>query len=278
MFTGMTVMVKLLGDRLDAMQISFFRMLVSLIVILPFLYRAGLSGAGGIKTQVPLLQVARGVIGSSAMMLGFYAIVHLPLADVQALSFSRTLFLVPLAVIILGETVGWNRGLAVLCGFGGVLIMLRPGSEGFEINLAIFAVLGHALFVALASILVRIVSQYDTPTTMMFYSNIFGILLASIPAYIYWIPPTAEEYMLLFVMGVLGALAHNCFIRAYGMGEASAIAPVDYTRLVFAAIAGYVLFGDIPDNYKIIGALVIVATTLYIIRREAALGKTTIPS
>ncbi len=272
LFTCMITCVKLLGTRLDVMQIGFMRLFISFLLISPFLWRAGLLQGGGIKTRVPALQITRGIIGSLAMICGFYASIALPLADVQAISFSRLLFLVPLAALILHEHVGWHRGFAVIIGFGGVLLMLRPG-VGFDINLGVMTALGHALFVALASILVNIVSRYDTPVTMMFYSNIFGMAILIVPTILFWQMPNSQEWILLIIMGIAGAMGHNFFIRAYGMGEASAIAPFDYTRLIFAVIVGYFLFADIPDIYTISGGAIIVITTLYIIRREARLKK-----
>ncbi len=267
LFTLTSILVKYLGAALHPLQISFFRALVALMVILPIFARSG-GLIEGMKTKIPALQVFRGVIGSTAMILGFYAIVHLPLADAQAIGFSRNLFVVPLAALILAEFVGPRRALATLVGFAGVLIMLRPGG-GMMMSAGALAALGHAALVAVASILVSIASRHDKPTTLMFYTNVVAIVMVAVPAAFVWQMPSLTQFTLLFVMGILATSAHNCFIRAYGMGEASAIAPVDYSRLVLAAIAGFFLFGDIPDSYTIIGALIIVGASFYIIRYEA---------
>ena len=272
LFTLTSVMVKQLGDSLDPFQITLFRLLVSLVLIAPFLIRAGRQ-AGGIHTSVPGLQVLRGIVGTSAMMLGFYAIVNLPLAEAQAISFTRTLFLVPLAAFLLSEAVGVRRWVAVLIGFVGVLIILRPGS-GLTFSLGALAGLGHAFLVAVATILVSIVSRHDRPVTLMFYTGLVGTLFAAIPAILVWTNPTLEEYGMLFLMGIFAAAAHNCFIRAYAIGEASAIAPFDYIRLVLAGVAGYLVFDTIPDRYSWLGAGVIISSAFYIIRREAQIAKT----
>jgi len=272
LFSAASIMVKFLGAQFDAVQISFFRLVISLIIIAPFLLRAG-AASGGIKTDVPMLQILRGIVGTLAMIFGFYAIVYLPLADAQAISFSRTLFLVPLAVIFLSEAVGTRRWVAVIIGFIGVLIMLRPGT-GLIFTLGAASALAHAFFVAFATILVRIVSRHDKPVTLMFYTALIGIPVTGIPSYFVWVQPTAYELLQLLVMGLFAAGAHNCFIRAYAVGEASAIAPVDYTRLIIAAIAGYLIFGTVPDVYTGIGAIIIMSAAFYIIRREASHGKT----
>ncbi len=265
-FTAMAVLAKTLGDRLDSLQLAFFRMFIALLVIVPFLIRGGMAS---IKTHYPLLQVARGVVGSTAMMCGFYALVHLPLADALAYNFTKALFVVPLAYFILKEPAGPRRIGAVLIGFVGVLVMLRPT---VEIDPAALVALAGALCVAMATIFVKIVVK-DAPVTLMFYTGVVGTVVAGIPAAFVWITPTWNEMGLLVLMGVFAAGAHNCFIRGYREGDASAIVPFDYSRLVFAAIAGFLIFGDVPDWLTIAGAVIIVATTLYIARREAVEAK-----
>lgn len=276
LFTFTGVLVKWLGQTLHPFEISFFRALVALLVIMPIFTRTGGLKAG-IKTTIPLLQLTRGVVGSVAMFLGFYAIVALPLAEAQAISFSRNLFLVPLAAFILSEVIGLRRALAAAIGFVGVIIMLRPGlgESGFGLVLSIgaMAALGHAFLVALATVLVNIASRYDGPLTLMFYTNTVSLELIAIPTFFVWQKPSATELLMLVAMGLLATLSHNCFIRAFALGEASAIAPVDYSRLVFAAMAGWLVFGSIPDMYTIIGAAIIVGSSFYIVRREAQMAQ-----
>ena len=278
LFTFTGVLVKWLGQTLHPFEISFFRALVALLVILPIFARSGGLRAG-IKTEIPLLQLFRGVVGSVAMFLGFYAIVALPLAEAQAISFSRNLFLVPLAAFILSEVVGIRRAVAAAIGFLGVVIMLRPGlgenSLGLVLSIGALAALGHAFMVALATVLVNIASRYDGPMTLMFYTNTVSITLIAIPTYFVWQTPSMVELFMLIAMGLLATLSHNCFIRAFALGEASAIAPVDYSRLVFAAIAGWLVFGSVPDFYTIIGAAIIVGSSFYIVRREAQIARAT---
>ena len=275
LFTFTGVLVKWLGQTLHPFEISFFRALVALTVILPIFARTG-GLMAGIRTKIPLLQLTRGVVGSVAMFLGFYAIVALPLAEAQAISFSRNLFLVPLAAFILSEVIGLRRALAAGIGFVGVVIMLRPGmgdnSLGLVLSVGAMAALGHAFLVALATVLVNIASRYDGPTTLMFYTNTVSLALIAIPTYFVWQTPSWPEFFMLVAMGLLATISHNCFIRAFALGEASAIAPVDYSRLVFAALAGWFVFGSIPDAYTIFGAAIIVGSSFYIVRREAQMA------
>lgn len=262
LFTVMAVLAKSLGGRLDSFQVAFFRLLFGLVVIMPFLLR---GGAAMFKTHYPVLQMVRGVVGSTAMLCGFYAMIHLPLADALAYNFTKALFVVPLAFLMLGEIAGPRRIAAVAIGFAGVLIMLRPT---VEIDPAALVALAGALLVALATMLVKIVHR-DAPVTLMFYTGVVGTCVAAVPTWFVWQDPTWTELGLLSLMGAAGAGAHNCFIRGYREGEASAIVPFDYSRLVFAGLAGFAVFGDVPDLLTVAGALVIVATTLYIARREA---------
>ena len=268
-FTAMAGLAKYLGNDFHAFQISFFRSFFSLIVISPFLIRAGTAG-GGVKTKVPLLQIVRGTVSALGIMMGFYAIVNLPLADAQAIRFSSSLFLVPLAAIFLKERIGLRRTIAALVGFTGVLIMLDPAGD---YNFASLMALGAAIAFAFAAILVNIVSKYDEPVTLMFYSNIISVLIMIIPASIFWVTPNFDQLILIFIMAICASIAHNFFIRAYAIGEASVIAPIDYIRLLFSAAVDFLIFGIIFGLNTLIGSAIIILTSLYILRREAKVKK-----
>ncbi len=272
LFSCMATLAKFLGGRLDHFQVTFFRTLTGLLFILPFLVG---NGRQGWRTQRPGLHILRGLFGNLGMICGFYALIHMPLADANAITFARALFVVPLAVIFLSETVGTRRSVATVIGFLGVLIMLRPTGT---IEPAALAAVSQAMLVAGAIICVKILSRTDPTVTLLFYSSIIGLLITAIPAAIVWQAPTMEEYLLLLAMGAFGVAAHNCFIRGYAVGEASAMAPFDYTRLLFAAIAGFIVFSEVPDEWTIVGAAIIVGSTLYIARREAQLGRKPTPA
>ena len=268
-FTGMASLAKYLGNDFHAFQIAFFRAFFSLIVILPFLIKAGLS-KGGIKTKIPLLQLTRGAVSAIGIMLGFYAIVNMPLADAQAIRFSSSLFVVPLAAIFLNEKVGFKRTLATLIGFLGVIVMLNPTGD---YNIASLSALGAAFVFAVAAILVKIVSKYDQPITLMFYSNIVSIPIMIIPALLFWVTPNLEQLGLIILMAICASIAHNFFIRAYAIGEASVIAPIDYVRLLASAAVDFLVFGIVFGINTLIGSSIIILCTLYIVRREAKIYK-----
>jgi len=271
LFSVMATLVKFLGQSYSSYQVAFFRVFPGMILTLPFLLRAG---PASFVTKRPALQLIRVCAGAAGLSANFYAMMHLPLADATAISFARALFLVPLAVFVLREVVGMRRGLATLVGFGGVIIILRP-TGSVELG-ALVAVFG-AFAIAVAVVTVKILARSDGPATLLFYASVFQTLVLAIPAATHWVTPDLEALSLLIVMGVVGVGAQACFIRAYSVGEATALAPVDYTRLLFAAILGFLVFQDIPDLWTVSGAAIIIASTLYITYREANVGLNHVP-
>jgi drug/metabolite transporter (DMT)-like permease len=264
----MAVGIKLLGHRLDSFQIAFFRVLIGFLAILPFVAATGLTQLRSRHLHVHLL---RGIFGLIAMYCSYYAIARMPLADYMALSFTKPLFATLLAVLILGEIVRWRRWSATILGFLGVLVMVRPGAGTFQP--AALAALTDAFSVAFLVTLVKRLPPRETPLGMLFWFGIFATALAVGPAMFFWRWPTAEEWLLLIAVGVLGALSQSLWIRSFRAGEASVVAPFDYLRLPVAALIGFVGFAEFPTHWTLIGAGVIVTSTLYIARREAQLRK-----
>jgi len=271
LFTVVGVLAKLMGQRYDAFQVAFFRALAGAVLTLPFLMRGGL---GAFRTEQPVLQVVRTLLAATAIAANFYALIHLPLADANAISFARALFLIPLAVFVLGESVGPRRSGAAIVGFIGILIILRPSAE-MEWA-ALFALYG-ALAVSAASVTVRLLLRTDGILTLIFYSGVASALVLAVPAFSVWRAPSPLDWLMLSLLGAIAVVSQGFFIRAFELGEASALAPIDYTRIVFAGAAGFLVFGDVPDLWTWIGSAVVVGSTLYITRREAQLGKKETP-
>lgn len=267
-YTVMGIAVKFAGHRLDPMQIGFARALFGLIVILPFAWQAGWEA---LKTSRPVLQVSRGFTGSLAMLIGFWAIVHLPLADVTAISFANPLFLLVLAALFLGEKVRARRWTATAVGFIGVLIMVRPG---LDMDPAMLVALGGTALVAISVILIKTMAKNDNPMTLLLYFGIFSTAISAVPAALVWQDPTLAETVFLVITGICGTAAQSCYIRSFAAADASLVAPFEYTKLIFAGLFGFIFFLEVPDGWTILGAAIIVASTLYIARREAQLGKT----
>ena len=268
-FAVMAIFIKFLGTRLDSFQVAFFRCLFGWLAIMPFVLRHPWEA---IRTTHLPLHAVRGVLGSIAMFCGYYAIAHMPLADFMGLSFSRPLFTVLCAVLLLREVVGWRRWSATAVGFLGVLIMARPGSHGFN-PAALFA-LGEACTVAFLSILVKRLPAREMPLGILFWYGMFSSAAAFLPTvFFFWTWPTPVEWLWLLAVGALGAFAHFCYIRAFRTGEASAVVAFDYLRLPFAGFVGWVVFAELPTIWTLVGAAIIVASTFYIMRREARVAR-----
>jgi drug/metabolite transporter (DMT)-like permease len=205
------------------------------------------------------------------MILAFYAYQKLPLADANALSFTRTLWLVPLAAFVLKERVGPRRVAATVVGFFGALLMLQPQAQG-DAGWPAAAALASSLLFAFTVTGMKFMTRDHSTLTLMAWSAVLGFVLAIPPAMFWWRWPSLGDLALLCAMGVLGTITQACYINGMSEGDAAAMAPIDYTRLVFAVILGYALFNDIPNTMTMLGAGIVMASTIYITLRESRLG------
>lgn len=267
---SMGALVKTLGARLDSFQLAFFRSLFALLSVLPFALRAGV---GVLRTERAGLHLARGLAGTVAMMCGFFALTRLSLADATAIGFTTPLFLTVLAALVLHEVVRWRRWSATAFGFLGVLVMFRPGEGILEVA-ALAALLG-ALCVATVRLLIKRLAATEKSLTMIVYFCLISTTVSALPAVFVWRSPTLAELALLVLLGCVASVTQIFMIRGYGTGEASALAPFEYSRLPFAAIYGFFLFAELPDLYTLLGASMIAGSTFYIARREHRLSKRT---
>lgn len=267
-FTVMTMLVKFLGDDYPAALQAFYRQAFGLIVMLPIILR---DPSGAFRTTRPGILLFRSLAGTAGMILGFYAYQKLPLADANALSFTRTLWLVPLAAFVLKESVGPRRIAATVVGFLGAMLMLQPAAQS-ELGEPALAAIASSLLLALTVTGMKFMTRDHTTTTLMAWSAVLGFVLALVPALCVWRWPTAWDLVLLAAMGLLGTATQACYIKGMSEGDAAVMAPVDYTRLIFAILFGYLLFSDIPDALTLVGAGIIIAATLYITVRESRLG------
>jgi drug/metabolite transporter (DMT)-like permease len=280
-FTLMTMLIKYLGDDYPAALQTFYRNAAGLVVMLPLIAR---NPREAFRTRRPGLLMFRATAGTLGMILGFYAYQKLPLADANALSFTRTLWLVPLAALVLKEHVGPRRVTATLIGFLGAMLMLQPlamgGSAGDAIDgmgWPVAAALVGAFLVALTVTGMKFMTRDHTTMTLMSWSQALGFVLSIPPAWLVWRMPTLIDLLLLSAMGVLGVITQACYIKGMSEGDAAVMAPIDYTRLVFAVLLGYLLFQELPNSTTLLGASIIIGSTVYITWREAQLGKSEPP-
>ncbi len=262
------VLVKQLTlEGLSFWQVAFARAFFALLPLLPFLW---VEGARALRSDYPLTHLARALCGAGAMTAGFYALSELPLALVTAIGFTSPLFTTLLSALVLRELVRWRRWSATLIGFLGMLVMVRPGAAAFEP--AMLAAVGMALGIACAVVLVKRFPRSESQTAMLVWFCLASIVTTAGPAVADWQWPDATQWLLLLGVGLVGVAAQAMIVKAYRTAEASFVAPFDYSRLIGAGLLGFLFFAEVPDLYTLLGALVIVASSLYIARRESQLG------
>ena len=261
--TVMITGIKFAGQRLPVLEILFMRQLFLFIMLTPILAR---EFPGAFRTKRLKLHFTRCAVSIVAMVTGFTAIVHLPLAEATAISFSRALFATVLAVLILKELVGIRRWGATLVGFLGVLIIVQPSSDGINAY-ALLAIVSAAL-VSCNLIMTKKLTTTEKPKTIMAYhAGLLKIAYAG-PCWWLWVEPTWPEVGLIIGLAGLMSAVQYCIIRGYRDAEASAAQPLEYVRLLYAAAIGFLVFAEIPTTWTWVGAALIIASSLYTMKRN----------
>lgn len=220
-----------------------------------------------IKTCKPWVQIARSVLMAATTACNFLALEHLRLDQTVTVAFLAPLVVAALAGPMLGEWPGWRRLLAILVGFTGILIAVRPGMAG--VHPAIGYALASMVFYAVFMLLTRYLSAYDPPLTTLFYSILAGTVGVAPLALADWVwPASVFEWVLLAALGSLGGVGHYFFIQAYARAPASVVSPFLYLQLLMMIGLGWIIFGDAPDAWTLAGAGVIVASGVYLFHRE----------
>jgi len=262
-FALMALLIKLLGQRLHITQILLVRQAGMVVMVAPAMLR---ELPGSLRSRRPALQLLRIGCALVAMLCGFTAVIHLPLAEATAIFFAKSFFVTIFAVIFLREIVGVYRWGAVLVGFLGVIIMLQPGTEDFSIY-GLASLVGAA-GAAGVMILLRLLSRSDSPVTIMTYGALGVGVVMILPGTYYWLEPRPGEWALLVGVGVVSYFAQKCNILAYKHGEASLLASLDYLRLLWATLFGYLVFAQFPGLPTWIGAAIVVGAAIFTIYRE----------
>ena len=263
-FTLMTSLVKFLGENYSPALQTFYRNVAGLLVLLPIIFR---NPGDALRTTRPGIVLYRSLASTLGMVLAFWAYQEMPLAEANALSFTRTLWIVPLAFFVLHEKIGvWRLG-ATIVGFAGVLIMLQPSianAVGWPAAAALMSALLFATTVTGAKVLTR---DHST-MVLIVWSAILGLMFSAPLAVIEWRWPAPLDLALLATMGVLGLITQACYIKGMSLGDAAAMAPLDYTRLIFAILFGFVMFQEVPNAVVMGGAVIVIISTLVITLRE----------
>ena len=273
-FAAMTLVIKLLGQGIysdgrgmHVTQILFLRQVGMTAILLPTIWA---HWPDNFRTQVPGWQAARIVFALIAMTCGFTAVIHMPLADATAIGFAKSFFTTIFAIIVLHEVVGWRRWTATFVGFLGVVVMIRPfglgGNEAIS-PYAIYALAGAAS-AGLVMVIIRRLSRTDSNTTILSFQAVFVGLAMIGPALWFWVWPTLAEWALIAALGILSIAGQWLNIQGYRQGEASVMAVLDYVRLIYATLFGWLVFAHLPDRWTWLGAGIVVAAAIYIIHRE----------
>jgi len=269
-FSVMMALVRVVSADIHPFVAAFFRNLFGLVFMAPWIMRVGKTSI--LSTRWPM-HALRAIFGLAAMLSLFTALSLLPLAEVTALTFTAPLFATLGAALVLGETVRLRRWSATVVGFLGAVIVLRPGIG--VVQPAAFVALGSAAFIACAMLTIKSLSRTEHPNAIVVIMGVLMTPASLIPALIFWTTPSPMTFALLIIMGLAATFGQICLTRAFRSADASAVIPFDFSRLVFASVIGFLIFGEIPDVWTWAGAAIIVSASVYIARREARLGAAT---
>jgi len=265
MLPFMDAIAKYLSTDLSFFQITWARYFFTVFWTLPFMFfffRNNLT-----LSQNPKLQILRGLILFGANICFFYSISIISLAKALTLAFVAPLVTTILSPILLGEKVGFKRWTAVLIGFFGTLVVIRPGF--IELNLATFAALGTGCLYGIYLIITRKLHSTDNPLLTLLITGVVGATIGSFFVPIVWINPTPIQWSWLALMGIFACLGHILLIYSLRYADASKLAPFGYFEIITNIILGYYVFNHFPDTWTFFGLLIIISSGVYIFRREA---------
>lgn len=263
-FSGIDASGKYLTSFFSVMQIVLLRYGGGLIYSLALIaYR---RTPGAFRTAKPGIQFLRGAVLVIATAMNFVALQYLQLDQSAAIMFAIPLIVCVLSVPLLGEQVGWRRWAAVMVGLFGVLVIIRPGFEGF--HWAMLLVVIQATMAAVYMILTRKVSAYDRDETSLVYTGLIGTILVLPFGWAQWQPLTETTLLPALVIGFCGGLGHHLVIIAHRLAPAPVIAPFGYTHIIWMTLLGFLLFGQLPDLFTLTGASIVISCGLFLLYRE----------
>jgi drug/metabolite transporter (DMT)-like permease len=263
-FASMHGSVRFLSKDLDAMEIAFFRAFFGFVFFAPILLKSRLSALR--TTRFPLHMV-RGVFNGASLLMWFTALSMVPLGDATALSLMGPLFVGLGAMFILGESVRGPRWAALAVGFAGALVIVRPGLQ--EINLGMVLIFVSMLCVTCSKLIAKSLSRTDQPSTIVAYLSLTMMLPSGIAILFVWQTPTLEQLFFMMMIGFMGSSGHMLLTTAYKIADISAVEPVVFARLIWAAIVGWFLFAEFPGIWVWVGGALIVTASTWLAQHES---------
>ena len=274
LFACLDAMAKYLGGHMDPVQVTGIRYLSAFVLAL--IFSNPLTRPGLLKTTRPGLQIVRGLLMLLTTLFNFFAFRYLQLDEALAILFSTPFLVAIMAGPILGEWVGWRRWTAIAVGFFGVLVVIRPGLGG--IQWAALLSVASAIFYAGYAIATRMIMRHDSSETTLLYANVVGVvIMLPILPFVWTAPPSAFDMMLLLAVGAFGSAGHFLLILAHDRAPASVLSPFMYTQLLWAVTFGYLVFSNVPSQWTLAGAAIVVGSGLYLLYREQKVRGTVAP-
>lgn len=272
-FSAMGACVKVVSAELPVIVTVFFRSLFGLIAVLPLLPRLGHRSLG---SRRPGLHVGRAAAGLTAMSCYFFAISRLPLSDAVLLSFAAPLFIPWIARLWLREPVARGLGAAAAIGFAGIALILKP--DGGLLNTGAMAGVAAGLFAAVAMVCVRRLTYTEPTTRVVFYYSVICTALSALPLPWFWQTPDPSAWLLLAGMGLFATTGQLLLTRGYSLAPASRVGPFSYLAVVFAALLGWGLWGEVPDLFSALGTLLVCSAGILALRRGQSVPRPTTPA
>jgi len=265
LISAQEAMAKYLGQGLPMLQVIgaryFGHLLLMVVVLMP---RHGLHL---LKAKRPLVQIGRSVLLLIDTALFFFSLTLIGLAEATAIFFSVPILVVLLSIPLLGERVGWRRLVAVAIGFVGMLVIIRPGSD--VIGIGALLTFGAAFCASLFNIITRKLADEDPVPVTMFYTALAGaVILMMIVPFIWESPVGWQQWLALLLIGIAGGAAHSCIIASHVFAPASTVAPFMYSQIFWALGFGYLFFGALPDQFTVLGGVIVIASGIYLLRRQ----------
>jgi len=267
-FVLVAVLVRWVGTDLSAPQAAFIRYLFGTLMLAPIFFRMVRKE---LRVHAPGLMVVRGVAHGLAVILWFFAMARIPMAEVTAIGYLTPVVVTVAAAVFLGERLQARRMTAVIIGFIGVLVILRPGFQ--ELSVGQLAQLATTPLFAASFILTKKLTSTDSNTVIVAVLSLVCTLTLFLPAAFSWSPVSLREYVLLFLTAGFATLGHFTLTHAFRCAPIAALQPVSYLQLIWATLLGVMLFGDLIDIYVVIGGAILVLSTSYIAHRESAIAK-----
>jgi drug/metabolite transporter (DMT)-like permease len=271
MIVSMHSFIRRLSGELHPFEIAFFRNLFGTPILAYLLYR---YGWGLFRTDQVRVHFGRSFGHVCAMMMFFVAISITPLATANALSFTAPLFASVLAMLFLGEVFRWRRWGALAIGFAGTLVIIRPGL--IEVGTGPLLILAASSLWGIILVVMKALGRSDSPPTMVAYMVVFMTPMSLIPALFHWQWPNPEQLGLMALMGLVGTAGHLTLTQALRLADTAVVVPIDFFKLVWASLFGYIFFTEVPDVFTWVGGVMIFAGATYLAIRERAESRATL--